>query len=163
MKNLKQFIGIYPVSKTLRFELRPIGRTQEWIEKNKVLENDENKAADYPVVKKLIDEYHKVCIRESMKNVRFDWSPLKGAIEDYQKTKSDEAKKRLEAEQAMMRKQIAAAIKDFKHYKELTAATPSDLITSATMPLSTNSSASRTWKISTLYSSTTECHKANDS
>ena len=62
MKNLKQFIGIYPVSKTLRFELRPIGRTQEWIEKNKVLENDENKAADYPVVKKLIDEYHKVCI-----------------------------------------------------------------------------------------------------
>lgn len=54
MKNLKQFIGIYPVSKTIRFELRPIGRTQEWIEKNKVLENDENKAADYPVVKKLI-------------------------------------------------------------------------------------------------------------
>ena len=91
MKNLKQFIGIYPVSKTLRFELRPIGRTQEWIEKNRVLENDENKAADYPVVKKLIDEYHKVCIRESMKNVRLDWSSLKGAIEDYQKTKSDEA------------------------------------------------------------------------
>ena len=138
MKNLKQFIGIYPVSKTLRFELRPIGRTQEWIEKNKVLENDENKAADYPVVKKLIDEYHKVCIRESMKNVRFDWSPLKGAIEDYQKTKSDEAKKRLEAEQAMMRKQIAAAIKDFKHYKELTAATPSDLITSVLPEFSDN-------------------------
>lgn len=82
MKNLKQFIGIYPVSKTLRFELRPVRRTQEWIEKNKVLENDENKAADYPVVKKLIDEYHKVCIRESMKNVRLDWSSLKGAIED---------------------------------------------------------------------------------
>jgi len=33
MKNLKQFIGIYPVSKTLRFELKPIGRTQEWIDK----------------------------------------------------------------------------------------------------------------------------------
>lgn len=130
MKNLKQFIGIYPVSKTLRFELRPVGKTQEWIEKNRVLENDENKAADYPVVKKLIDEYHKVCIRESMKNVHLDWSPLKEAIEDYQKTKSDEAKKRLEAEQTMMRKQIATAIKDFKHYKELTAATPSDLITS---------------------------------
>lgn len=130
MKNLKQFIGIYPVSKTLRFELRPVGKTQEWIEKNRVLENDENKAADYPVVKKLIDEYHKVCIRESMKNVHLDWAPLKEAIEEYQKTKSDEAKKRLETEQTMMRKQIATAIKDFKHYKELTAATPSDLITS---------------------------------
>ena len=138
MENLKQFIGIYPVSKTLRFELRPVGKTQEWIEKYKVLENDESKAADYPVVKKLIDEYHKVCIRESMKNVRLDWGPLKEAIEDYQKTKSDEAKKRLETEQAMMRKQIATAIKDFKHYKELTAATPSDLITSVLPEFSDN-------------------------
>ena len=138
MENLKQFIGIYPVSKTLRFELRPVGKTQEWIEKNKVLDNDESKAADYPVVKKLIDEYHKVCIRESMKNVHLDWGPLKEAIEDYQKTKSDEAKKRLEAEQTMMRKQIAAAIKDFKHYKELTAATPSDLITSVLPEFSDN-------------------------
>ena len=138
MKDLKQFIGIYPVSKTLRFELRPVGKTQEWIEKNRVLENDESKAADYPVVKKLIDEYHKVCIRESMKNVHLDWNPLKEAIEDCQKTKSDEAKKRLEAEQAMMRKQIATAIKDFKHYKELTAATPSDLITSVLPEFSDN-------------------------
>lgn len=138
MKNLKQFIGIYPVSKTLRFELRPIGKTQEWIDKNKVLENDENKAADYPVVKKLIDDYHKVCIRESLKDVHLDWTRLKEAIEDYQKTKSDEDKKRLEAEQTMMRKQIAAAIKDFKHYKELTAATPSDLITSILPEFSDN-------------------------
>lgn len=138
MENLKQFIGIYPVPKTLRFELRSVGKTQEWIEKYKVLENDESKAADYPVVKKLIDEYHKVCIRESMKKVRLDWGPLKEAIEDYQKTKSDEAKKRLETEQAMMRKQIAAAIKDFKHYKELTAATPSDLITSVLPEFSDN-------------------------
>jgi CRISPR-associated protein Cpf1 len=138
MYNLKQFIGIYPVSKTLRFELRPVGKTQEWIEKNRVLENDESKAADYPVVKSLIDEYHKVCIRESMKNVHLDWAPLKEAIEDYQKTKSEEAKKRLEAEQAMMRKRIAAAIKDFRHYKELTAATPSDLITSVLPEFSNN-------------------------
>ena len=57
MKDLKQFIGKYPVSKTLRFELRPVGRTQEWIEKNGVVENDEHKAENYPQVKKLIDEY----------------------------------------------------------------------------------------------------------
>ncbi|MBR3078291.1 MAG: type V CRISPR-associated protein Cas12a/Cpf1 [Prevotella sp.] len=138
MKDLKQFIGIYPVSKTLRFELRPVGKTQEWIEKNRVLENDESKAADYPVVKKLIDEYHKVCIRESMKDVHLDWAPLKEAMEEYQKKKSDDAKKRLEAEQTMMRKRIATAIKDFRHYKELTAATPSDLITSVLPEFSDN-------------------------
>ena len=128
MKDLKQFIGIYPVSKTLRFELRPVGKTLEWIEKNKVLESDEQKAEDYPKVKTLIDEYHKVCIRESLKGVNFDWIPLKLALEDYQRNKSDESKVVLEKEQTVMRKQIATAIKDFRHYKELTAPTPQKLI-----------------------------------
>ena len=87
MKDLKQFICTYSVSKTLRFELRPVGRTQEWIEKNGVVENDERKAENYPQVKKLIDEYHKVCISESLKGVHLDWHPLKDGIQEYQKTK----------------------------------------------------------------------------
>ena len=128
MKSLKQFIGIYPVSKTLRFELRPVGKTLEWIEKNKVLESDEQKAEDYPKVKTLIDEYHKVCIRESLKGAHFDWMPLRSALEKYQKSKSDEDKAILEKEQTLMRKQVAAAIKEFRHYKELTAPTPQKLI-----------------------------------
>ena len=128
MKNLKQFIGIYPVSKTLRFELRPVGRTQEWIEKNKVLENDEQKAEDYPKVKALIDDYHKVCIRESLKGIHFDWQPLKTAIEANRKENNDETKKALEKEQENIRKQIASALKDFRHFKELTAPTPQKLI-----------------------------------
>lgn len=128
MNNLKQFIGIYPVSKTLRFELRPIGKTQEWIATNKILESDEQKSEDYPKVKALIDDYHKVCIRESLKGVHLDWEPLMQALDDYQQTKSDESKSLLEKEQTMMRKQIAAAIKDFRHFKELTAPTPQKLI-----------------------------------
>ncbi|MBP3260655.1 MAG: type V CRISPR-associated protein Cas12a/Cpf1 [Prevotella sp.] len=128
MKDLKQFIGIYPVSKTLRFELKPIGKTLEWIKKNKVLESDEQKAEDYPKVKTLIDEYHKVCICESLKGVNFDWNPLRLALKEYQSSKSDESKAVLEKEQALMRKQIATVIKDFRHYKELTTPTPQKLI-----------------------------------
>lgn len=128
MKDLKRFIGIYPVSKTLRFELRPVGKTLEWIEKNKVLESDEQKAEDYPKVKTLIDEYHKVCIRESLKGAHFDWMPLRSSLEKYQKSKSDEDKAILEKEQTLMRKQVAAAMKEFQHYKELTAPTPQKLI-----------------------------------
>ena len=79
-------------------------------------------------MKALIDEYHKVCIRESLKGVRLDWHPLKVALEEYQKGKGDESKAALEKEQANMRKQIAAAIKDFRHYKELTAPTPQKLL-----------------------------------
>ena len=81
MKDLKQFIGLYPVSKTLRFELRPVGRTQEWMEKNHVLEHDGKRAEDYPRVKELIDAYHKICISNSLKVSDINWTPLRDAIE----------------------------------------------------------------------------------
>ena len=65
MKNLEQFTGLYPVSKTLRFELQPIGKTKENIEKNGILKRDEKRAQDYLVVKGFIDEYHKKFIKAS--------------------------------------------------------------------------------------------------
>lgn len=34
MSNMNHFIGLYPISKTLRFELKPIGKTKTNIEKN---------------------------------------------------------------------------------------------------------------------------------
>lgn len=128
MKDLKQFIGIYPVSKTLRFELKPMGRTQEWIEKNHVLEHDWKRAEDYPKVKEMIDAYHKLCISKSLKNMNFDWLPLRDAIERNRQEKSDESKKALEAEQAKMRNKIYDQLSKFEHYGELNAATPSLLI-----------------------------------
>lgn len=56
---MKQFTNFYPVSKTLRFELQPIGKTKENIEKNGILMRDEKRAEDYKTVKGIIDEYHK--------------------------------------------------------------------------------------------------------
>lgn len=128
MKDLKQFIGLYPVSKTLRFELRPVGKTLEWIERNGILEMDERRANDYPKVKNLIDDYHKVCIHDSLKNVHFDWQPLKKAIEENRKNNNEDTKKTLEKEQTIMRRQIKAAIEKFPHYNELTAPTPQNLL-----------------------------------
>lgn len=46
------FTGLYPVSKTLRFELRPVGKTQEYIEKHGILDDDFQRAEDYKAVKK---------------------------------------------------------------------------------------------------------------
>lgn len=66
MKNLKQFTGLYPVSKTLRFELQPIGKTKENIEKNGILARDEKRAEDYKIVKEFIDEYHKQFIKDRL-------------------------------------------------------------------------------------------------
>ena len=116
MKGLNQFIGIYPVSKTLRFELKPIGKTFDWIKKNKILESDEQKSEDYPKVKLLIDEYHKVCINESLKGLCLDWNPLRLALQKFQKEKSKENKELLEKQQTAMRGHVAAALKGFHHY-----------------------------------------------
>ena len=55
----KKFCGLYSLQKTLRFELKPIGKTKENIEKNGILERDTRRAIGYKAVKKVIDEYHK--------------------------------------------------------------------------------------------------------
>lgn len=66
MKDLNQFTNLYQVSKTLRFELIPIGRTKENIEKNGILARDEQRAEDYTKVKGFIDEYHKQFIQDRL-------------------------------------------------------------------------------------------------
>ena len=43
---MKEFTNLYPVSKTLRFDLQPIGRTKENIERNGILQRDEKRAED---------------------------------------------------------------------------------------------------------------------
>ena len=65
---MEQFTNLYPVSKTLRFELQPIGKTKENIEKNGILTRDEKRAKDYQIVKGFIDEYHKQFIKERLWN-----------------------------------------------------------------------------------------------
>ena len=56
---MEQLTNLYPVSKTLRFELQPIGKTRENIEKGGILQQDEKRAENYKKVKGFIDEYHK--------------------------------------------------------------------------------------------------------
>ena len=70
MKNLTEFTGLYPVSKTLRFELKPQGRTLEYIEKNGLLEQDEHRASSYILVKKIIDDYHKAFIANALRDFK---------------------------------------------------------------------------------------------
>lgn len=83
---MKEFTNLYPVSKTLRFELKPIGRTKEIIEKKGILSRDEKRAEDYKTVKRIIDEYHKQFIKDRLWNFKL---PLKSdgrhsSLEEYQ-------------------------------------------------------------------------------
>ena len=63
---MKQLTNLYPVSKTLRFELQPIGKTKENIEKSGILTRDEKRAGDYKIVKGFIDNYHKQFIEDRL-------------------------------------------------------------------------------------------------
>lgn len=133
MKTLNHFIGLYPLSKTLRFSLIPVGKTEENFYKSGILERDEEKANNYPAVKRMIDECHKYLINESLspENARregLNWIPLKEAIDAYRKDKSNENKTTLEAKQTEMRKSIFKLLKENEKYKNLTAATPKDLL-----------------------------------
>lgn len=131
-KTIDEFSGQkngYSVSKTLRFELKPIGKTLENISKGKFLESDKKKSEDYKDAKKIIDNYHQYFIDEVLKTANLDWQKLVDEIKEYSKTKDDDAK--LILEQEKQREQIfnlfAKDEKYKKRYAALTASTPKDL------------------------------------
>lgn len=66
----KNFTRLYPISKTLRFELIPIGRTLENIERNGIIAQDEQRANEYVKVKDIIDRYHKQFIKMCLNNFK---------------------------------------------------------------------------------------------
>ncbi|MDO9155116.1 MAG: type V CRISPR-associated protein Cas12a/Cpf1 [Paludibacter sp.] len=119
MNNLNEFTGLYPISKTLRFELKPIGRTLEYIEKNDILKNDNQRADDYKEVKQIIDGFHKWFIDDALKNLNLDWNALRIALENYKNGKSETDKKILEETQKKKRKELFTAFKNHNAYEYL--------------------------------------------
>lgn len=110
-RSFDEFTNLYPVQKTLRFELKPVGKTKDWIEKNGLLDQDNHRAESYKVVKKVIDHYHKHFIDESLRTLQGDQKEKfnKGLLSYIElKSKSDPTlKKKLEKEQESLRKIIA--------------------------------------------------------
>ncbi|MBD3842569.1 MAG: type V CRISPR-associated protein Cas12a/Cpf1 [Campylobacterales bacterium] len=107
---LSNFINQYQLSKTLRFELKPIGNTLEHIKQKGLLSQDEQRAENYTVIKEVIDTYHKAFIEESLASVVFD--NLERFEELYLKSNKDEKEqKEFEKLQENLRKEI---VKNFK-------------------------------------------------
>lgn len=112
------FVGVYPTSKTLRFELIPIGRTKEYIERDGILDDDFHRAESYQKVKKIIDRYHKAFIDEALRELRLDG--LEAYADLYKKTKRDEKQeKQFEEIQVSLRKQISKCFTSHPKYKDL--------------------------------------------
>lgn len=126
MNTLKNFTNLYQLSKTLRFELIPQGKTLEFIEKNGLLSQDEHRAESYKKVKKLIDEYHKKFIDEALSNcvVKYKSEDEKDSLEElffyYKLPQQDEARKNnLPKIQENLRKQIVKAFTSDSRFTRL--------------------------------------------
>lgn len=83
---MKRFTNLYPVSKTLRFELQPLGKTKENIERGGILQRDEKRSQDYKKVKTLIDEFHKQFIKDRLWNFKLPMTSegRYDSLEEYQ-------------------------------------------------------------------------------
>ncbi len=104
----ENFINQYSVSKTLRFELKPVGKTLENINAKGLIEEDEQRAEDYKKAKKIIDEYHKYFIEGALGSCSLDLNILNEFLQLYNKAqKTDADKKEYEKIQTTLRKNIA--------------------------------------------------------
>ena len=61
---------MYSLTKTIGVELKPVGKTQELIEAKKLIEQDDQRAEDYKIVKDIIDRYHKDFIDKCLNCVK---------------------------------------------------------------------------------------------
>ncbi|MCB0482687.1 MAG: type V CRISPR-associated protein Cas12a/Cpf1, partial [Flavobacteriales bacterium] len=133
-KNFSEFTNKYPLTKTLRFELKPVGKTIEtmhkWAEElrhesekvpseNNLLFQDEVRSADYKKVKKLIDEKHKHFIDDALNEFSFLKEDLYTFQTFYFKTdKTSDESDAFDELKSKMRKAIGACFKK-KNVKEL--------------------------------------------
>lgn len=126
MKEYKELTRLYPVSKTLRFELKPIGKTLENIEKKGLISQDEQRAEEYVRMKEIIDRFHKLfiktCLEKLVLKVSSDGSY--DSLEEYEKLAS--CTKKTEQEELAfttvktnLRRQIVKAFKSSASYDSL--------------------------------------------
>ena len=109
MKRLEELTGLYQLSKTLRFELKPIGKTLEHIERKGLIAQDEQRADEYKIVKNIIDRYHKKFISMCLNNFKFSDGSLEQYVSLAEKQKRDE--KAFDQIKTELRKQIVEAFK----------------------------------------------------
>lgn len=114
----EQFINCYPLSKTLRFSLIPVGKTEDNFNKKLLLENDKQRAENYENVKSYIDRFHKEYIKSALANARIE------KINEYatlywKSNKDDSDAKAMESLEDDIRKQISKQLTSTANFKRL--------------------------------------------
>ncbi len=113
---MKNFTNQYQLTKTIRFELIPQGKTLMYIKEKGFLKDDQERAKNYQEVKKTIDDYHKDFIDKALYGLELD-GLQEFANLYYKADKTDNEIKHLDKIRATLRKQIASRFS--KHPNEI--------------------------------------------
>ncbi len=90
---IDNFIGQYSLSKTLRFELKPVGQTKEWLKAHQVFEKDKAIDQAYQQAKSYFDKLHQGFIAESLSGADIDWGELFTLRKEFKKADKDKKEK----------------------------------------------------------------------
>lgn len=110
-KTFDDFTNLYELSKTLRFELKPVGKTKELLESQRVFQKDAKILENYRIVKKYFDELHKKFVKDALSDPRLDFENYRKAYFAYVKASKGKEKKELE-ELTKEEKNLRNAIKN---------------------------------------------------
>ena len=126
MKTFNDLTGLYSLSKTLRFELKPVGKTKDNIETKGIIAQDEKRAEEYKKVKDIIDRYHKsfidMCLAGLVLKTTSDGNndSLKDYVALASKSNRDEKEdKDFDDVKTVLRKHIVDAFKKGGSYSDL--------------------------------------------
>ena len=117
MEKIEELTGLYQLSKTLRFELKPVGKTLEHIEQKGLLTQDELRADEYKSVKNVIDRYHKKFISMCLSNFKFSDGSLEEYVSLAENSNRDEDA--FEGTKTGLRKQIVEAFENGGSFTDL--------------------------------------------
>ncbi|MBU1900830.1 type V CRISPR-associated protein Cas12a/Cpf1 [Patescibacteria group bacterium] len=112
--SFEQFTDQYSLSKTLRFELRPVGETPKMLEENNVFGKDKNIQKKYEQTKPFFDRLHRDFVKDALTNVQLDG--LREYFEIWKMWQADsknkDKKKKLENKEKQLRKNIVGLFDD---------------------------------------------------
>lgn len=117
MRTIDELTGLYSLSKTLRFELKPVGATLSHIEEKGLVAQDTQRADEYKKVKEIIDRYHKRFISMCLSGCELKMETLELYVALAQDANRDEAK--FDKVKESLRKQIVECFKKGGSYADL--------------------------------------------
>jgi len=118
-----EFTNMYSISKTLRFKLKPIGKTFDNIKKKGLIEEDKDREKGFNNIKKIMDDYYRYFIEKCLNGIKLEKKDLEAYQKVYEDLKKDNKNQKLKNKyaknQTILRKEIYNHIKSQKEFSQL--------------------------------------------